>query len=179
MKQKLCDASESNLLGELNSKISKNLLHLISELNSKKKFCELKLGAYSPLKYEPIWWEGFDPKLVNEFLLVHMHEEINLSYHQVEFDEITSSHHGLELDEGLIFEEKVPDVVLVPGIAFTESGERLGRGKAYFDNYLKHFKGIKIGVFYSFQEVSDVFTEEHDEVLMQAWKFLGWDWLWT
>jgi 5-formyltetrahydrofolate cyclo-ligase len=53
-------------------------------------------------------------------------------------------------------------VVLIPGLAYTRSLERLGRGKAYFDNYLKNYKGEKIGLFFGLQEVDDVFLEKHD-----------------
>ena len=36
--------------------------------------------------------------------------------------------------------------VLVPGLAFDNRGFRLGRGKGYYDRFLKDFKGLKVGL---------------------------------
>jgi len=32
--------------------------------------------------------------------------------------------------------------MLVPGLAFTRSGKRLGRGKGYYDNYLQRYRQV-------------------------------------
>lgn len=37
-------------------------------------------------------------------------------------------------------------VMLIPGEAFDFKGCRLGKGKGYYDRYLKDFKGLKIGI---------------------------------
>lgn len=59
------------------------------------------------------------------------------------------------------------DLVIVPGVAFTLSGGRLGRGKGYYDRYLSRvdFRGYKVGVCYPHQIVDFLPVEEHD-VLM-------------
>lgn len=36
--------------------------------------------------------------------------------------------------------------LLIPGLAFDETGIRLGRGKGYYDRFLASFQGIKVGV---------------------------------
>jgi 5-formyltetrahydrofolate cyclo-ligase len=54
------------------------------------------------------------------------------------------------------------DVVLVPGLAFDETGKRLGRGMGYFDRILRDVHGIKIVLAYDFQVLSEVPTEAHD-----------------
>lgn len=45
------------------------------------------------------------------------------------------------------------DVILVPGVAFTADGMRLGRGKGYYDRFLKKLSSrtLKIGIGYSLQ----------------------------
>jgi len=59
--------------------------------------------------------------------------------------------------------EKI-DAVILPGIAFDNSGRRLGRGKGYFDRFLKRCRNaIKIALSYSFQVVEEVPEEENDE----------------
>ena len=56
------------------------------------------------------------------------------------------------------------DVVVVPGVAFTTDGHRMGRGKGYYDRYLSQdgFRGLKIGVCYARQVVDELSLEPHD-----------------
>ncbi len=55
------------------------------------------------------------------------------------------------------------DVVLVPGVAFTRDGRRLGRGKGFYDRFLLRVKGAyKRGVCFPFQVVDDMVCEERD-----------------
>jgi 5-formyltetrahydrofolate cyclo-ligase len=54
------------------------------------------------------------------------------------------------------------DAALVPGLAFDETGNRLGRGMGYFDRILHDLRGVKIALAYDFQIVSEVPTEAHD-----------------
>lgn len=55
------------------------------------------------------------------------------------------------------------DVVVVPGMSFDTRGNRLGRGKGYYDRFLKRHPQIyKIGVCFDFQKMPGVPTEEND-----------------
>ena len=56
------------------------------------------------------------------------------------------------------------DVMIVPGVAFTASGERMGRGRGYYDKYLvqSDFRAYTIGVGYAHQLLAMLPTEEHD-----------------
>jgi 5-formyltetrahydrofolate cyclo-ligase len=54
------------------------------------------------------------------------------------------------------------DLAVIPGVAFDRSGNRLGRGKGYYDALLPHISAYKVGVCFSFQLVEDVPTEEFD-----------------
>lgn len=62
--------------------------------------------------------------------------------------------------------EEIPldrfDLVLVPGMAFDLSGNRLGRGRGFYDRILAAASGIKCGVAYDFQLVDQIPTEPHD-----------------
>lgn len=62
------------------------------------------------------------------------------------------------------------DLILVPGLGFTEKGHRLGRGKGYYDTYiekLEHegFKPYLLGLAYSVQICNDIPVSEHDRFI--------------
>ena len=59
------------------------------------------------------------------------------------------------------------DVMIVPGVAFTRQGARLGRGKGFYDKYLSHsdFRALTIGVCFPCQVVENLPTEPHDKIL--------------
>lgn len=60
-------------------------------------------------------------------------------------------------------EERIAvEVWLVPGVAFTKEGHRLGYGKGVYDRLMLGVKGYKMGVCYPFQLVSDLPVEAHD-----------------
>ena len=54
------------------------------------------------------------------------------------------------------------DVIVVPGIAFTKGGERVGFGKGCYDMLLKNYDGIKIGFCYDLQLCDGGFSDKHD-----------------
>lgn len=54
-------------------------------------------------------------------------------------------------------------ICITPGMAFTTSGKRLGRGKGYYDRLFQQLPNIKrIGICYPFQIVPDLPTDPHD-----------------
>lgn len=56
---------------------------------------------------------------------------------------------------GEIVEPSQIQVILVPGLGFNAYGERLGRGKGFYDRYLTNFKGLKIGICFDCQWSDD------------------------
>jgi 5-formyltetrahydrofolate cyclo-ligase len=57
-----------------------------------------------------------------------------------------------------------PDVVVVPGLAFTASGDRLGQGGGWYDRFLAEVRGVcsTIGVCFAEQIVDVLPVEPHD-----------------
>lgn len=55
------------------------------------------------------------------------------------------------------------DLLLVPGVAFDQKGNRLGYGGGYYDRFLHSYKGKTIALAYSQQLVESVPTDERDE----------------
>lgn len=54
------------------------------------------------------------------------------------------------------------ELIIVPAVAYDHSGNRLGRGKGFYDRLLQTSKATKIGVAYDFQLVEEIPVEEHD-----------------
>lgn len=55
------------------------------------------------------------------------------------------------------------DVAIVPGMAFDSRGNRLGRGKGYYDRFLSKIPdAYKIGLCFAFQKLPGIPTEEND-----------------
>jgi 5-formyltetrahydrofolate cyclo-ligase len=54
------------------------------------------------------------------------------------------------------------DFVIVPGVAFDRNNNRMGRGKAYYDKFLKHLTAYKSGICFDFQLVNEVPSDEND-----------------
>lgn len=54
------------------------------------------------------------------------------------------------------------DLIVVPGVGYDPKGNRVGRGKGYYDRLLPESKATKIGVAYDFQIVDEIDAEPHD-----------------
>lgn len=69
-------------------------------------------------------------------------------------------------------EEKVTpgtfDLVVVPGVAFDESGGRLGYGKGYYDMALKGLECPVVALAYEFQVVKEAIPVEDHDVPVEA-----------
>lgn len=55
------------------------------------------------------------------------------------------------------------DLIVVPGVAFDCEGNRMGRGRGFYDRLLKLTPwALKVGVAYDFQMLDHIPTEPHD-----------------
>lgn len=67
--------------------------------------------------------------------------------------------------DNIITDISIIDIAIIPGIAFDKKGNRLGRGKGFYDRFLSNFKGTKIGIGYEFQLLDAIPVEEHDKCM--------------
>ena len=61
-----------------------------------------------------------------------------------------------------IVDPKDIELIVVPAVAYDRQGNRVGRGKGFYDRLLKTTKATKIGVGYEFQLFNEVPHEPHD-----------------
>lgn len=54
------------------------------------------------------------------------------------------------------------DLIIVPAVAFDRRGNRIGRGKGYYDRLLSRSRALTVGVCYDFQLFDEFDTEQHD-----------------
>lgn len=56
------------------------------------------------------------------------------------------------------------DLAIIPGVAFDKKGNRLGRGKGYYDRFLPNLKAYKVGICFPFQYIQNatIPTEDSD-----------------
>lgn len=54
------------------------------------------------------------------------------------------------------------ELMVIPAVAFDRRGNRLGRGKGFYDRLLHSARATKIGVGYEFQLFDELPTEPHD-----------------
>ncbi len=56
------------------------------------------------------------------------------------------------------------DLIVVPGVVFDVTGNRIGYGKGYYDRSLRKYKDVyKIGLAFDFQMVNSVPVDDWDE----------------
>ncbi|GMQ92977.1 MAG: hypothetical protein BMS9Abin12_0454 [Acidimicrobiia bacterium] len=90
-------------------------------------------------------------------LSVHEYRPDGLERHPLGFDQPSADSSLVPLDE--------IDVVLVPGLVFDRRGNRLGRGKGYYDELLARLPAgvIRVGITVDELLVDAVPTEPHDQ----------------
>lgn len=54
------------------------------------------------------------------------------------------------------------ELIIVPGVAYDRRGNRIGRGKGFYDRLLRDSRAVKIGVAYHCQLVDDIEPDEFD-----------------
>ena len=95
-----------------------------------------------------------------------------LPHRQMEFVELNedtdfdeTSFGILEPHDGKVYSPDEIDLMVVPGVAFTASGNRLGFGGGYYDRYLKNYKGPKVSMALTTQlaEENEWEPEEFDQ----------------
>ncbi|MGN0180278.1 MAG: 5-formyltetrahydrofolate cyclo-ligase, partial [Monoglobaceae bacterium] len=66
------------------------------------------------------------------------------------------------VQSGVIHELRMPELVIVPAIAFDLRRQRMGYGGGYYDRYLSEYVGFSVGLAYSECITECLPTDEYD-----------------
>ncbi|TPW15326.1 MAG: 5,10-methenyltetrahydrofolate synthetase [Acidimicrobiaceae bacterium] len=69
---------------------------------------------------------------------------------------------GIREPDGDRVDPATVDLVVVPGVAFTLAGDRLGHGKGYYDRFLAGSNAPTVGACFTEQIVDELPVEPHD-----------------
>ncbi len=88
-------------------------------------------------------------------------------------DRLTEGYRGIPEPSEDAVQAKYPevDLAIVPGVAFTRSGIRLGRGKGFYDRLLPHLACPKAGICFSYRIIPDIPTDFWDITLDKVISF--------
>ncbi|MBP9674213.1 MAG: 5-formyltetrahydrofolate cyclo-ligase [Bacteriovoracaceae bacterium] len=124
------------------------------------------IGGYAPMHDEAIWYLGPMQSLESHFAFPTA-KDSHLIFKKCSLMDLKEGQEfGVSLKippESAL--EVSPAVLLVPALAYSKEGKRLGRGKGYYDRYLKNFKGVTVGICFEEQIAQDIATEEHDQMV--------------
>ena len=132
------------LRAENSSNIEENKIYDKNIVSSIKKFLLLgeyrSVGIYYPILGEPNILEILKIENIN-FSLPKITEDNNILFYSYKLgDKLTKK------DNKLIYEPAddrphcIPEVLLIPGIAFNKNGFRIGFGSGHYDKYLSKNK---------------------------------------
>jgi 5-formyltetrahydrofolate cyclo-ligase len=147
--------------------ISKQLASFLLDHN----YIHRKIGGFFPLDDEVNWLlENPIPEEVNlSFPLMTSENQMVFKTCKVEDLEVKKAFGRAFREPSSQCSEVNPEVILVPGLAFDRQGNRLGRGKGFYDKFLEgdlevstDMDRIKIGICFHDQLVNEVPVDSND-----------------
>lgn len=123
------------------------------------------VALFSPLGDEPQLWPLVERLAKRMSVVLPRVEGEVMNFYSYDSCAMAKGAYGInEPQNGLPVDVCEIDAVIVPGVAFTEDGARMGRGKGYYDRYLSQSgcRALKIGVCFREQIVASIPTEPHD-----------------
>lgn len=80
------------------------------------------------------------------------------------FNQLESVYYGLlePVAETAKASKEELDALIVPGLAFTKEGYRLGFGGGYYDRFLSNYRGDTLALTYELQLMDELPIEVHD-----------------
>ena len=150
---------------EIDPKIFDKLLTYIKKKYKRK----IILSLYHPVNYEFNVLNIFNNEKFNKIttLLPVIKKNKNMSFLKWNKRDILKVNKFGILEPLRFSKPLIPDIILVPLLAFDSFNSRLGYGGGYYDKFLNHYikKNMNvetIGVGFSFQKYKKLPTDKHD-----------------
>jgi len=144
---------------------SQSIKHSLLERIAREENCHTLLlyhslpdEVYTHDLIQTLYAQGYTvllPSVVGNNLTLHVYEG--------EQTMISGTSFGIQESQGTLSTDysKI-DLAIIPGMAFTEQGDRLGRGKGFYDRLLPQLHCPLIGIAFPFQILPSIPTEPHD-----------------
>lgn len=154
---------DANQKVTLSREISKKLESFLSN----PLYIQKEIGAFFPLEDEADWTIEcpiVDEDLLSFPLMRSDSIEPKMIFKKSKIKELTETKaFGRTFRQPLeIASEVDPKIIIMPGLAFDREGNRLGRGKGFYDRFLSEGKYIKIGICFHDQLVDEVPVDSFD-----------------
>lgn len=146
--------------------LAKNLSDVLKRLDPEGRAI---IGGYAPLADEANWLGNLkltaNQKLSFPASCPSDQNDFSMSFFLCAYEELeVNSDFGVEIQVPPKGSQEVkPDILLIPGLGFSASGQRIGRGKGYYDRYLKEYKGHRVGICFTEQLSDGIPTEDYDQ----------------
>jgi len=150
---------------EINKNFFTPLIKLISLKYKKKNFV---LSSYFPASYEVDVLKIYETNFIKKKILYPKVKKNNdMNFYKWDKNSVLQINKFGILEPIDTKKSIIPDIMLVPLLAFDKFNNRLGYGKGYYDNYLNKYLKIKknilrIGIAFSFQKYKKLPSHKND-----------------
>ena len=172
-----------NNIDQVKKEIRKSIKANVSALSNNEKIEQSqqvfdileKLNMYKNASNIMAFWSMFDEINTHDFIkenakykqfFLPVMDGVNLQIRKFEDANSLNNNnkYGIFEPNGVSVNNFNPDIIIVPGVAFDTNKNRLGRGKAFYDRFLKSHKNKTplIGLCYNEQLIDNVPTNEYD-----------------
>ncbi len=123
-----------------------------------------KVAIYYPIQHEINLLELLKAYPQNEFYLPKTNRPLQFIPYHLNDPLVEGPYHIME-PIGTPISLSSLDVIFIPCVAISKDHKRLGYGKGYYDQALKDYKGLKIGVCYEALTGLDISMNDDDLTL--------------
>jgi 5-formyltetrahydrofolate cyclo-ligase len=151
---------------EIKSSFFKPLIKIIKKKFNKKK---IKLSIYYPASFEVNVLKLFQLKYIKkiELLLPAITGNNSMHFYKWQNHSVLSINKFGMLEPYKLTDHIIPEVILVPLLAYDNQKNRLGYGGGFYDRYLKKYltnnkRTLSIGIAFSFQNYPKLPVSNYD-----------------